>query len=129
MKRFAQVIDVKGQTATVRVTKHSSCDKCGECSNADDLTLTVTNDIEAKAGDMVTLEMKGSNISSAAVVVYLVPILGLIGGYILAPTLGLVAEGFKIMLGLLFMLLSFITARKFGDYKQEEYTPQITEVV
>lgn len=55
----AQVTEVKGNFAKVKINKREECTKCGMCmfpKNAGYAILNAKNDIGAKEGDLVTIE-------------------------------------------------------------------------
>ncbi|MCK8828198.1 SoxR reducing system RseC family protein [Natroniella acetigena] len=131
MKQYAQVVETvdSGQKVKVEVRRHSSCGKCGKCDERNSMILVINNSLSAVKGDMVVLELKESDLLSAALVVYLAPIIGLIAGYLLGGALGIEAESIRILLGFLLFGLTFILARKLGNYRAEKYEAKMIEVV
>ncbi|MBM7557351.1 SoxR reducing system RseC family protein [Halanaerobacter jeridensis] len=130
MKQYARVISKPdSEQVKVMVQKHSACGKCGKCSSDDNLVLTLDNTLNVDIGDVVTIEMKGSSILGAAVLVYFLPLLALIVGYIGAGYLGMQTEVTRIALGGLLFALSFLIARKVGEEKEKDYRAEMQEVV
>lgn len=130
MKQYARVISqLDSDQVKVMVQKHSSCGKCGHCSEDDNLVLTLDNTLNAEIGDVITIEMKGSNILGAAIMVYFLPLLALITGYIGASYLGLSTELARIGLGGLLFALSFLGVRKFGESKEEDYRAKMQKII
>ncbi|MGM0370386.1 MAG: SoxR reducing system RseC family protein [Bacillota bacterium] len=130
MKQYARVISQSDEEQVeVMVQKHSACGKCGHCDEDDNLVLTLDNSLNVDTGDVVTIEMTGTNISGAAITIYLLPLLALIVGYIGASYLGVQTELSRIGLAALLFALSFIGARKLGQVKAEDYQAQMEEVV
>ena len=74
------------------------CGHCGGCTDAQTVLARANNPIGAKPGDRVVVESASTQVLGAAVVVYLLPLLLLLGGYGLARGVG-AAAGFA--LGLL----------------------------
>ena len=130
MKQYARIISKpNSQQVKAMVQKHSACGKCGHCSEDDNLVLTLDNNLDVEVGDIVTIEMEGSNILGAAFLVYFVPLIALIVGYIGAQYLGMESEVARISLSGLLFAISFIGARKFGEMKKEDYRAQMQEIV
>ncbi|MFO7819867.1 MAG: SoxR reducing system RseC family protein [Halanaerobacter sp.] len=131
MKQYARVISKFDSTNQVKVMiqKHSSCGKCGHCSEDDNLVLTLDNTLNAEIGDVISIEMKGSNILGAAIVVYFLPLLALVIGYIGASYLGLSTELSRIGLSGLLFALSFLVVRQFGASKEEDYQAKMQKIV
>ncbi len=129
MRQYAKVISVTDNHAKVMIRKHSACGKCGKCSSDNNMTVVVNNHLNAKIGDMVILEMEEGNLLNAAILIYFVPLVGLIAGYLLGVGLGFVTELSKIILGLLLFILSFLGARKFGKRQQDEYKVKIISII
>jgi len=131
MRQFAQVISVldNGDKVEVVIRKHSACGKCGGCHKGDDMKLIVDNDFKAKLGDMVILEMEESNLLNAAVFIYLLPLVGLVVGYLAGVALGIDTELARIGLGLLLFFISFLIARGFGKSHENNYNLKITGIL
>ncbi len=85
MRQSAEVIDLldDGRRAEVLIRKHSACGDCGGCEGIKDRMIIVDNPLRAKVGNKVSLELSEKNILVAALLIYLLPIVGLIIGYLL----------------------------------------------
>ncbi|PRX28620.1 RseC/MucC-like positive regulator of sigma(E) [Orenia metallireducens] len=131
MRQFAQVVSVLDNEHKVEVVikKHSACGKCGGCHKGDDMKLIVDNDLKAKLGDMVILEMKESNLLNAALFIYLLPLVGLVIGYLAGVALGIDTELGRIGLGFLLFLASFLIARGFGKVQENKYNLKLTGIL
>ena len=75
-------------TAQVSVVRQSACSgdchKCEGCGAAEQtMIFTATNPIGAKAGDLVTVESASGPVLKAAAILYMVPLVLFIGGYLL----------------------------------------------
>lgn len=92
MEQIGQVAEVlEGQApgrAKVRVRRLGMCATCGKCASLAELTgpseilVEALNLAGARPGDLVKLEMKASDVVKAAAVVYVMPLVGLAGGYL-----------------------------------------------
>ena len=78
--------------AEVVVTRATACgSNCGNCESCifqSELKTPARNLIDAKAGQRVVIESRSSKIYKAALLVYIVPLLLMIGLYALASSLG-----------------------------------------
>ena len=111
-----------------RLKKRSACQKCGTC-DSESMILTVDSPLEITAGDVVALEMGGKDLVKASLFLYLTPILFLIGGYLLGTGLGFESEFIRGSIALLLLSVSFLIARKFGEYKEKTYNLKISRII
>ncbi|MBR4057240.1 MAG: SoxR reducing system RseC family protein [Oscillospiraceae bacterium] len=81
-----------------------NCASCNACIGRNDLSATAENHCGAKVGDRVTLSSRTSTLIGAAALVYLVPLLTLLGGYALSSAFG-AAEGLSIAVSIACLLL------------------------
>ena len=88
VKEYGEVIETRDNTAVVRVVKNSACSKCDkDCALAGDsheikeMSIEVDNPIGAKKGKRVILEMGEKPLMLSALIIYVLPLIGLIGGY------------------------------------------------
>ncbi len=78
MVEVGQVIEIKKDKAVVRFSRKTSCDKCGMCAfKKDDMFVkcTLLNSLNARVGDSVKVHMGKGYVLTAAVIVYLIPLL------------------------------------------------------
>ncbi len=144
MEELAQVIENDGDTALVQITRHSACSKCdhkcGLAQNSshesDQLEIEVKNDAGADKGQLVSLEMNIQPLVKASLIVYLIPLIGLIGGYFFgiaaADNLGFQANEMTGIIGSLsFLILSFGIIRLIDNRLgiKKEYHPRITKIL
>lgn len=78
--------------AEVAVTRGTACGgTCGSCESCiyqSEVHLPAINHVNALPGEKVTIESKTSFVYKAALLVYILPILFLIGGYLVAANAG-----------------------------------------
>lgn len=83
MVERGKVHKIEDSYAVVRVSRKSSCDKCGMCafsSNDTHVDITVKNTVSAEEGDTVDVEIVGGAVLKTTLIVYLMPLmLGLAG--------------------------------------------------
>lgn len=105
MTQTAQVKQIfAGGIAEVAVTRQGACShdcsECGGCATAVMATITARaqNRVGAKPGDMVVVETSSHRLLGTAALVYLMPMVLLIAGYLAAAALGL-SEGLCMLAG------------------------------
>lgn len=78
MQETGLVTEVKKNFATVRIDKKDECSKCGMClfpKGAGYTEVSAINDVGAKQGDSVIIEMHESGKLLGAILVFLIPLL------------------------------------------------------
>lgn len=81
------VIDTTGNMAKVKLTRHGECNNCGMCPGENYLVLDVNNELGAKPGQHVNIEVQETNMLKAAFIVYMIPLVLTLLGYILGVRL------------------------------------------
>lgn len=72
------VIESKGKFAQVRIERNSACGKCGKCGmteNQKHVDFYVENELNAKCGDTVELEIPEANTAGLAFIGYILPLI------------------------------------------------------
>lgn len=99
----------KNGMAEVAVTRGTACgSNCGNCESCvfqSELKAFAKNTVNAKPGEKVIIESLSSRIFGATFLVYIVPIIMLIIGYLVAASLSL-SEGMSILLSFAFFALA-----------------------
>jgi sigma-E factor negative regulatory protein RseC len=125
--------------AIVRIRRRSSCAGCGsrgncEISNKETL-VEVLNDISAKAGDYVELTIPEGAVLKLSLLVYILPIIGLIIGAFLgeeaAKQLRVDTPVLSVMGGAMLMVITFFFLRRL-DRKSgldKKYQPRIRRII
>ena len=78
MNEIGIVEKLDGKIAKVKIDKKSECDKCGMCmfpKGASHVLINASNDLGAKEGDKVKIEVKPKVKTLGIVLVFLVPLL------------------------------------------------------
>jgi len=90
LRQFGEVMELQGEMAKVKVVQHSACaschHKCGLAHEVKDIYVDAKNSIQAKPGDRVTLELHHAHVLTAALLVYIVPLIVLFGGVLLGSS-------------------------------------------
>lgn len=77
------VFETHGQKASVRTSVHGHCTSCGSCGGGGMSIVTADNAIGAKEGQTVTVETEEHNANLSAFIIYLLPLLSPIAGYLI----------------------------------------------
>ncbi len=139
MDELGLVVDLKDEIAIVNIKRKSACGSCKACemgrSNMSELNVEVKNLLGAQRGDHVRIQMQTPDILKAAFLVYMIPLLALLGvvtiTYFIQQSQGALNEPMMIAVGLVLMVLSFFFVRKKDRQLKETETfePVMTEVV
>ncbi len=96
---MAEVVVIRGTACG------GNCGSCESCRFQSELHAEARNLIQAKPGQKVTISSKSSRIFGAAVLVYVMPLLFFLLGYLLAAAFG-AGEGIRILVSFGFIVLS-----------------------
>lgn len=140
MEEMAQVVRVlKQNMAEVELRRHSACSDCGQCSHGKESQPTrfeVSNPVHAEVGDMVLLEMETGSLMKAVALIYILPLVNLVIGFVLGKWANdlwqiLPGEALPALLGVGLMALTFVFVR-FYDKRMglnSSFHPRIKRVV
>ena len=143
MEEVGKVIEDKGETVVVKVDRDSACEKCdrncdlAQNHNKDELLVELEKrNLKVQEGQKVILEMAEKNMVFSAIVVYLFPLLFMVGGYFITEWL-LMQVGIKpgevtnIIGSLLFLGFSFYIVRMINNLveKKEDFQPKISRIL
>ena len=143
MEELARVIENRGDNVLVRVIRNSACSKCDkDCGmsdtshESDEIDVEIANSMGAEKGNFVKIEMGEKSIVLASLIIYLFPLIALIGGYFLGNSiislLGYTTtEVSGIISSISFFALAFILIRMFNFKLQmmKIFQPEIVEVL
>jgi sigma-E factor negative regulatory protein RseC len=115
-------VSVQRQTAC-----GGNCASCGGCSYKSILTAVADNSFGAQIGDKVTLRSRTKGVLGAAALVYLLPILSFLLGYLLTAAFG-VGEGVSILVSILCLLLGCGAAAWIGRRRKETIRFEIVSI-
>lgn len=107
MREVGIVVNADGKDATVKVDKKDECSKCGMClfpKNASSIEFLSDNDIGASVGDQVIIERKKEAKLTAAILIFLVPLL-LIGLSALLTYLFIGIDIWVLILSIIFIIV------------------------
>lgn len=141
MKQTGVVIGLEGDKAKIRVQRHTACGDCGAChvsKSQMQMIFEAENNVGAKVGDFVEIDMESMDFLSAVIIAYLYPMISLIAGifagYLGTKALGFgefAAQGIGAVSGILAATLTYLVIRlrenKINNMKK--YKPIITNIV
>lgn len=128
-----EVID--SHMAKVKTSRHNDCENCGACPGNSALVLDVRNDIGAKPGQRVAIEVKEVNMLKAAFIVYILPLItvliGVLTGGSFAEYVGYQPLGFQVVGGIVAFILSVVYIKFFDSAARSDVKmqPTITRIL
>ena len=137
MKQYGKVIAHDGEMATVAVQRHASCEKCGACGlgKASDVVVTVKDEVGASVGDSVIIELEFSAVFKASAIVYVVPLVLMVTGFLLGPAvfrslgLALSPDAAAAILGFCMLAAAFACIYVYDRVARPRlYTPRLTGI-
>ncbi|SCZ07144.1 SoxR reducing system RseC family protein [Alkaliphilus peptidifermentans] len=135
MKQCGIVTEVNGDLAKVVMERHSSCGSCTACKMGREeskLEIEAINVAKAQKGQWVSVDMEHQDVLTAALIVYVIPlislVLGIFIGNILVPDTLQYKDIAVAAIGFVLMALSFLVIKsKEGKIKaSKKYQPVIT---
>lgn len=120
MKQYGTVVELTQGKATLQIPRSTACgDKCGSCSShckQEKIEIDVKNRLNAVVGDRVEVESETKTILGAAFLVYIVPVVmlfvGMIVANMIANSMGILLNEFvSLLIGVVFMAVSFLGIR------------------
>ena len=139
VKRIGVVKAVQGHLAVVMTRMEPECEGCSSKEACFSLgggdvntEVKARNTAGAEVGDLVTISIRGSSLIKVSFLVYMLPILALIGGVVLGHYLsGVIPVDENILVGIFGLFAfcgAFIWLRKKGDRlaTKHEFMPEIT---
>lgn len=104
------------------------CQACDVCTAKplDEITALASDCVGAAVGDIVEVASNAGNAISIAILVYLLPCLALLGGYLLGENVFHLSVGKSIALAAGCTLLSFLPIAAFDRTVRKRKTPEFT---
>ena len=135
------IIDTNADIATVKTVRSAACESCDHkqnCGNGSDnkneMHVKVQNNLGAKIGDTVIINIKTKSLLKVAFMLYIFPILCMIFGAVIgkkiAPSFTLDQSLASVLSGAIFFCISFFFIRIKGKKMafKKEYTPTILRI-
>jgi sigma-E factor negative regulatory protein RseC len=141
MNQHGYVVEIVDSiTAKIKMQKHSACASCGKCASSTDkkdIVVEVDNTIGAKVGDYVEVNMNSVDVIKAASIVYIVPLIALLGGTIASYSIlnfiniSFNKEILSAIIGVTLTALAYLFIKSKDSKLREsrQYIPVITKVI
>jgi len=133
------VTEVSADAAWVKTSRSASCEGCaskGSCmSKGTDMIVKTVNSAGAKVGDKVVVSLKTGAFLRATFLIYLFPVLCLVGGAVLghvaAGHLGVNASGLASAAALGSLAAAAVVVKRYGGRMagDETYQPKIVRII
>lgn len=131
LEEIGRVVKVEGLQALVEINRHSACARCGICAlgTHDKMEILADNSLAAKVNDQVKVAVSGPVILKAAFIVYIIPLFGLVLGYLLGRYLG--GEKLGVIVGIGGALLVLFSLHYYDRKlkKENKLIVRITEIL
>ncbi|MDM8534939.1 SoxR reducing system RseC family protein [Clostridiaceae bacterium HSG29] len=132
MNRVGKVIKENGNFVVVEMNSTSACSGCNHCGNDDDSpdkSIRAFNDIGAKKGDIVEINMETQNVLLAATIAYGIPFIAFLTGVLLADKM-FNSELISALSGFIFMAISYLMINRNEEkfYSSKKYVPEVVKI-
>ena len=123
-----EVVAVLDESAIVKIKANDSCEKCRLCKRVSSTEMEVEAlvDRPVQKGERVIIAVKPGIVFKSALILYLFPLIGMVGGYYLGKTilqlLHISAKGELVpaVFSFLFLFLSFVPIRIYDRKKKTD---------
>lgn len=90
MEQYGEVIGVENDIATVRFNRSKACGKCRACFTlgSEEALIEIENTLNARTGDIVEIRLHANSMVKATLLMYGIPLMGLIIGVITGSFIG-----------------------------------------
>jgi len=122
------VLEVNNHMAKVKTSRHNDCENCGACPGNSALVLEARNDIGAKPGQRVAIEIREINMLKAAFIVYILPLItvfiGVVAGGFFAESFGYQPLVLQVIGGVMAFVLSVLYIKFFDSAARSDVKMQ-----
>lgn len=133
MREVGHVISVKDDAAVVVMPTSGECERCGICmvaSGGREAILLARNPVSAAEGDTVEIEISPGKVIAAAFIIYMVPVIMTILGFVLGNALtgGTDDANLPMVLAVVFLAASFVGVWLYDRHLRKAERRQATVV-
>lgn len=130
MQMTGTVRKTDGKTAYIVIKRESACGEncanCGGCKNKTN-EIAASNEINAKPGDTVTVEMEDGRVLMAAFMVYILPLIIFFTAYFIADMIFKI-DMISIIFGIVLAILFYVILHFYDKKQKEKYIHKIIEI-
>ncbi len=130
LRQTGRVIETKDGMAVVRFQRSDACGHCNACFTfgSTEADIEIENICNAKAGDIVSIELHSGSMFKASAIAYGIPLIGLIVGAALGSRIGDIyaAVGGILLCGGTFFILRGLNPR---FERRAEFKPRMIDIV
>lgn len=126
------VTKVRAGRATVEFDRKSACDSCHMCAvtkGGMKVKIVIANDLDARVGDVVNVSMGERFVLTAALIVYIIPLVLVAVGVGVGSLLSELAQVLLALGGLAVGFLVAFLLDRFVIRKKKGFAPRMTEIV
>lgn len=135
IETIATVISIERGWARLTAERRSACSSCSSAKGCGTASLSglfsdkpadifIKDDFQARPGEKVVIAMSGGQLVLASLLIYFVPLVGLLAGAVGAPLLGF-GDGMAALMAVIGLGAGFLAVRWFGSGGQaaQAYAP------
>ena len=123
-----EVIAIHGSRVTIKMKATKGCEGCNLCTKASETEMIVEAIVQKPVtiGQKVTVSVKPGTIAKAAFILYIFPIIGLIGGYYIGKFLQTLfnlsqkSELIPALFAILLLIACFLPIRMIDRHKKKD---------
>lgn len=137
MAEIGQVTEAYGEFVRVKLQRHDACSHCNACSagvETEEMVLEAQNICRASEGDLVEISLEESNFLLAVIIMYTIPLVGLLVGigvgYLVGGFMTMNREVIALIFGFAFLAVTYLVIRSNEKYfHTRKFRPVANEIV
>ncbi len=137
MAEIGQVTGSNGEFITVKLQRHDACDHCNACTagvETEEMILEAENVCLAKDGDLVEISLEESNFLLAVLIMYIIPLVGLLVGigvgYFVGDMLNINQEIAALAVGFILLAVTYLGIKSNEDkFHTRKFRPIANRIV
>jgi len=137
MGEIGQVLSVKEDLVEIALNRPDACGHCNACSIGVEKEATVLeaeNGCHAKVGEMVEISLEESQFLLAVVIMYILPLIGLLSGiiigYLLGGKMGMDPEVIGLIFGFLLLAMTYgLIKKNEARFHTKKFRPVAIKIV
>lgn len=125
------VTKINGNNITVKLYKEAACLHCSVCQGEKKFSKNFQffTEQEVSIGDIITFSIEGSKVAKVALIVYILPLIGMFVGYFFASLVLKWEEDKSALMSFVFLVISFVLLFLYDKLYRKKYTNSDIEIV